>query len=148
MTRIAVIADTHDRYPPGLPGRLAGADEIWHLGDVCEPETLAEFEERRAQLKQEIAKLEAEIRRYDQRMVSPETARQGLARFDEIFTELSSVEQKRVTQLVVKEVVYTPERITLSLYELPFINQQDKTCWFESRSNWLPREDSNLGHAR
>ena len=44
MTRIAVIADTHDRHPPGLPARLAGADEIWHLGDVCEPETLAEFE--------------------------------------------------------------------------------------------------------
>ena len=44
MTRIAVIADTHDRYPPGLPTRLAAADEIWHLGDVCEPDTLAEFE--------------------------------------------------------------------------------------------------------
>jgi putative phosphoesterase len=44
MTRIAVIADTHDRYPPGLPARLRGADEIWHLGDVCEPETLGEFQ--------------------------------------------------------------------------------------------------------
>jgi len=44
MLRIAVISDTHDYYPPGLPGRLTAADEIWHLGDVCEPETLAEFE--------------------------------------------------------------------------------------------------------
>lgn len=44
MTRIAVIADTHDRVPAGLPQRLADADEIWHLGDVCEPEVLAEFE--------------------------------------------------------------------------------------------------------
>lgn len=43
--RVAVIADTHDRYPPGLPARLAGADEIWHLGDVCEPATLVEFEQ-------------------------------------------------------------------------------------------------------
>ena len=42
--RIAVIADTHDRYPPTLPDRLRGADEIWHLGDVCAPSTLAEFE--------------------------------------------------------------------------------------------------------
>ncbi len=41
--RIAVIADTHDRFPPGLPARLQSADEIWHLGDVCEPETLAAF---------------------------------------------------------------------------------------------------------
>jgi uncharacterized protein len=43
--RIAVLADTHNRYPPGLPGRLAGADEIWHLGDVCVPAVLEEFEQ-------------------------------------------------------------------------------------------------------
>lgn len=42
--RIAVFSDTHDRYPPTLPERLRGADEIWHLGDVCSPGTLAEFE--------------------------------------------------------------------------------------------------------
>ena len=41
--RIAVIADTHDRYPSGLPERLRSADKIWHLGDVCAPEALAEF---------------------------------------------------------------------------------------------------------
>jgi putative phosphoesterase len=43
--RIAVLSDTHDRYPADLPGRLAAADEIWHLGDVCEPEMLVEFEQ-------------------------------------------------------------------------------------------------------
>jgi len=42
--RIAVLADTHDRYPPGLPARLAGAEEIWHLGDVCAVAVLAAFE--------------------------------------------------------------------------------------------------------
>jgi len=42
--RIAVIADTHDRYPPLLPQRLKSADEIWHLGDVCDPSTLLGFE--------------------------------------------------------------------------------------------------------
>ncbi len=42
--RIAVIADTHDKFPATLPGRLKDADEIWHLGDVCEPATLVEFE--------------------------------------------------------------------------------------------------------
>lgn len=41
--RIAVISDTHDRYPPTLPARLRGADEIWHLGDVCDPAVLGEF---------------------------------------------------------------------------------------------------------
>jgi len=39
--RIAVLSDTHDRFPAGLASRLAGADEIWHLGDVCHPSTLS-----------------------------------------------------------------------------------------------------------
>jgi putative phosphoesterase len=43
--RIAVISDTHDRFPPALPGRLREADEIWHLGDVCDPALLIEFEQ-------------------------------------------------------------------------------------------------------
>lgn len=43
--RIAIISDTHDRYPASLPQQLRGADEIWHLGDVCQPDTLVEFEQ-------------------------------------------------------------------------------------------------------
>lgn len=43
--RIAVLADTHDRFPATLPAQLAGADEVWHLGDVCSPGTLVEFEQ-------------------------------------------------------------------------------------------------------
>jgi putative phosphoesterase len=43
--RIAVLADTHDHCPPDLPERLRAADEIWHLGDVCDPRVLAVFEE-------------------------------------------------------------------------------------------------------
>lgn len=45
MKRIAVISDTHDRYPVGLLARLHVADEIWHLGDVCESETLHAFQQ-------------------------------------------------------------------------------------------------------
>ena len=43
--RIAVISDTHDRYPGTLLKRIRAAEEIWHLGDVCAPETLVEFEQ-------------------------------------------------------------------------------------------------------
>jgi len=45
--RIAVFSDTHDRFSPGLAERFSGgaADEIWHLGDVCEPSGLMEFEQ-------------------------------------------------------------------------------------------------------
>jgi putative phosphoesterase len=33
--RIFVLADTHDRLPSTLDELAEGADEIWHLGDVC-----------------------------------------------------------------------------------------------------------------
>lgn len=107
-------------------------------------ETLREAEERREQLKQEIAQVEAEIMRYDSREVKADELCKRLALFDAAFSELTPLEQKRVTQLVVKEVVYTPERVTLSLWDLPFIDPQERACRFESWRNWLPGQDSNL----
>jgi putative phosphoesterase len=38
--RIAVLSDTHDRLPDSLLKKFRRADEIWHLGDVCEPALL------------------------------------------------------------------------------------------------------------
>jgi uncharacterized protein len=40
MLSIAVIADTHDRLPDHVVRAISRADEIWHLGDVCNPSTL------------------------------------------------------------------------------------------------------------
>ncbi len=39
--RIAVIADTHDRLPEQVCRKITAADEIWHLGDVCDESVLA-----------------------------------------------------------------------------------------------------------
>ena len=33
--RIFVLADTHNRMPENIANLADGADEIWHLGDVC-----------------------------------------------------------------------------------------------------------------
>ena len=41
--RIAVIADTHNRLPFSVRATIAGADEVWHLGDICTREMLAEL---------------------------------------------------------------------------------------------------------
>jgi putative phosphoesterase len=38
--RIAVLSDTHDHLPGHVIAAVAGADEIWHLGDVCFPAIL------------------------------------------------------------------------------------------------------------
>src|SRR5438094_4322683 len=35
MTRVFVVADTHNKLPQQLVDLAGGADEIWHLGDVC-----------------------------------------------------------------------------------------------------------------
>jgi putative phosphoesterase len=42
--KILVVADTHDKLPPNLEARADGADEIWHLGDVCAPAILQTIE--------------------------------------------------------------------------------------------------------
>ncbi|HEY6155034.1 MAG TPA: metallophosphoesterase family protein [Candidatus Udaeobacter sp.] len=43
--RIFVLADTHNRLPENVTEMARGADEIWHLGDVC---VEAVFDELRA----------------------------------------------------------------------------------------------------
>ena len=42
--KIFVLADTHDKVPGNLELLAAGADEIWHLGDVCAPSVLQVIE--------------------------------------------------------------------------------------------------------
>ena len=42
--KIFVLADTHDKVPPNLEALATGADEIWHLGDVCAPSVLQTIE--------------------------------------------------------------------------------------------------------
>lgn len=41
--RIGVIADTHNVLPESVGECFQGVDEIWHLGDVCEPRVLDEL---------------------------------------------------------------------------------------------------------
>jgi hypothetical protein len=45
VLRIFVLADTHNRLPESVKEMAKGADEIWHLGDVCAD---AIFDELRA----------------------------------------------------------------------------------------------------
>jgi putative phosphoesterase len=42
--RIFVLADTHDHLPGNIEALAEGADEIWHLGDVCDPGILQTVE--------------------------------------------------------------------------------------------------------
>ncbi len=42
--RIFVLADTHNHLPDKLEALAEGADEIWHLGDVCAPSLLVSLE--------------------------------------------------------------------------------------------------------
>ena len=37
---IAVIADTHGKFPAPVAKELKRADEVWHLGDFCDQTTL------------------------------------------------------------------------------------------------------------
>lgn len=42
--RIFVLADTHNRLPAHIEALAKDADEIWHLGDVCDPGILETIE--------------------------------------------------------------------------------------------------------
>jgi putative phosphoesterase len=42
---IFVLADTHNHLPANIETLAEGADEIWHLGDVCAPSLLEILEQ-------------------------------------------------------------------------------------------------------
>ena len=42
--RVLVIADTHNKLPREVVDLARDADEIWHLGDVCEPTIALDLE--------------------------------------------------------------------------------------------------------
>ena len=42
--KIFVLADTHNKLPQIIPDLARNADEIWHLGDVCEPTITLDLE--------------------------------------------------------------------------------------------------------
>jgi putative phosphoesterase len=44
MLRVFVIADTHNKLPHKIVDLARDADEIWHLGDVCEPTIVNDLE--------------------------------------------------------------------------------------------------------
>ena len=44
MTKVLVIADTHNKLPPIICELARGADEIWHLGDVCDDWVLEDLQ--------------------------------------------------------------------------------------------------------
>jgi putative phosphoesterase len=43
MTKVLVLADTHNKLPQAVVDLAQGANEIWHLGDVCNPSLLEEL---------------------------------------------------------------------------------------------------------
>jgi uncharacterized protein len=42
--KILVVADTHNKLPAAVLDLASGANEIWHLGDVCEPTIIDDLE--------------------------------------------------------------------------------------------------------
>jgi uncharacterized protein len=42
--KVLVLADTHNKLPQQVVDLAGGADEIWHLGDVCEPTITLDLE--------------------------------------------------------------------------------------------------------
>ena len=44
LLRIFVLADTHNRLPANIEALARDADEIWPLGDVCDPAILEAIE--------------------------------------------------------------------------------------------------------
>ena len=120
-------------------------------------------------------KLLLDIERCKQGIIDAETVKKTLLAFDKIISSLSLEDQKELFQLLIKEITvwsFDPAKekapkesgafitkirtkwfkIKLSLYQFPEIETyykslSQKKVSSDFQPNWLPREDSNLGHS-
>ncbi len=87
--------------------------------------------------------LQQKIREDVVREYNAELVKRTLQSFQETFQGLSPKEQAEALQCVLKDVIAYPDKFALDIYELA-----EFTPGSQNNPRWLPREDSNLGHAR
>ncbi len=103
-----------------------------------------ELKELEEQLSQIITKIE-QSRNY---LINKEVVKEAFQYFNKIFNDLNPGEKKYLLRLLIKEIIFTRERILIDFFEVPSIEEIIKSpsdlISFHQRIDWLPGQDSNL----
>ena len=85
---------------------------------------IVELEEQKEQLEIEIRNLNIQITQLKKKVVSTDTLKDTLTTFSALYAQATSEEKKELMQLYINQLVWTPEKIRLALFERPIEPQK------------------------
>ena len=118
-------------------------------GKAAERFLLKEIEEVENQLKElekELTAIESEIQRLKEYVLNAELIKDSFKYLSKIFPQLSQPEQKGLLKMLIKEIVFTPSKISIQFFEIPEEEIRlnlPKIVSFEENFKWLPGRVSN-----
>ncbi|MCK5580797.1 MAG: recombinase zinc beta ribbon domain-containing protein [Candidatus Omnitrophica bacterium] len=109
-----------------------------------------DLEEQKASLERNIENVGFEIDKLKSKALNAKIMHQSLKKFSEISDTAEPEELKQQIAQFVENITFTPTEIKIALYEQEvhrgqFVNHPENGA--PDGSEWLPREDSNLGHS-
>ena len=108
---------------------------------------IEEIDKQLKELEKELEGIETELRRWKEYVPNAELIKESFKYFSKIFPQLSPPEQKGLLKMLIKEIVFTPSKITIYFFEMPEEEIRlnlPKALGFEQNFKWLPGQDSNL----
>jgi len=106
------------------------------------------LEREKDELEKEINLLRIQIEEKKRYVVDGRVLKNYLDEFDFLFDRLKPVDQQRLLQVLLREVVFYGDKIKVSLWDLPptglSLQEILYTDWFANSQIWLPGQDSNL----
>ena len=135
------IKDTEKRLGE-IDGEIGNYVQALGKGKISVERLEQEIDQR--QKEQEALKLRQEelhrqINREATQDLDVELVKSTLQDFNKVFESLTPQEQSEALQCVLKDVTLYPDKVVLNIFELPGFKAGS-----QNRTNWLPRQDSNL----
>jgi site-specific DNA recombinase len=111
---------------------------------------LEELESRQEELEREINLLSIRIEEKRRYAVDGEILKNHLQEFDLIFDHLTPLDKQRLLHILLREIVFSGNRIKISLWDLPrtglSLQETLTTNWFANSQIWLPGDGTGRTH--
>ena len=111
---------------------------------------LEKLEREKDELEKEINLLRIQIEERKRYAVDGRVLKNYLDEFDFLFDRLKPVDQQRLLQILLREVVFYGDKIKISLWDLPHtglsLQEVLYTDWFANSQIWLPEDGTERTH--
>ena len=105
-------------------------------------EAMKEKEKELKELEEQLSQIKTRIEQSRNYLINAEVVKEGFQYFNRIFDDFSPKEKRYLLRLLIKEIIFTKERVFIDFFEVPSIEEIVKSSpepsSFHQRIEWLP----------